>query len=131
MSGRILAAALAGVIVGVGGALGGRAIAEGIEQDATAYVLITSFVPDEAWTEEYAQAGIRKLSATYTEDAIPGFESKAFVGDFERNEFGGVYRFADAEALQTFLEKHPPAENRTVKTYRVLGEWKAEHDGGS
>ncbi|MEO2002866.1 MAG: hypothetical protein ABGY41_02055 [Candidatus Poribacteria bacterium] len=135
MTGRILVAGMLGVLVGVCVALGGGALAasgEGLHtQDAPSYVMLTSFVPDEAWTEEYAQAGIRKLSAVYTADAIEGFETKVFVGDFERNEFGGVYRFANVGALLEFLLKHPPAENRTVKTFRVLGEWKAEHEGGS
>jgi hypothetical protein len=134
MSGRILLAALLGALVGIGVVVGGSAIAEGVEladdADATQYVMVTSFEPDEVWTEGYVAAGVRKLSEAYTRDAIEGFQAKTFVGDFDRNEFGGVYRFADAAALEAFLAKHPPAENRVVKTFRVLGEWQsAAHEG--
>ncbi len=129
MSGRVLFAGLVGVLVGVGIAIAGSAIADrGMVDDgatATRVVIITSFTPDEPWTEDYAQAGIHKLSADYTRDAIEGFQSKTFVGDFNRNEFGGVYRFATEDALQAFLAGRPPAANRAVKVYRALGEWKA------
>ncbi len=131
MSGRILGAALVGVLLGFGVALGGSAVAEGLGADRVEYVMITSFQPETEWTEEYAAAGIRKLSAAYTEEPIQGFQSKVFVGAFGRGEFGGVYRFASADALSAFLAKHPPADNRTVKTYRLLEEWQAEEHEGS
>ncbi|MBT3267108.1 hypothetical protein HN371_08155 [Candidatus Poribacteria bacterium] len=134
MSGRTLFAALLGALLGVGVAVGGSAIADGAgppdDPAVVRYVMVTSFQPESAWTEEYAAAGVRKLSEDYTRDAIEGFQAKTFVGNFDRNEFGGVYRFADADALEAFLAKHPPAENRVVKTFRVLGEWQAAgYDG--
>lgn len=131
MTGRVLFAGIVGALVGIGIVIGGSAIAESGDRDETRYVMVTSFQPEEPWTEGYALRGVRKLSADYTRDAIEGFLGKTFVGDFDRNEFGGVYRFADAEALAAFLAKHPPEANRTVKTYRVLGEWEAGDDGGS
>ena len=137
MSGRELLVGSVGVLVGVGIAIAGNAIAGGAlaedadnAENATRVVMVTSFTPDEPWTEEYARAGVRELSADYARDNIDGFQGKLFVGDFTRGEFGGIYRFASEEARMVFLAKHPPAENRTVKTYRVLGEWRAEaHDG--
>ena len=129
MSGRTLFASLLGALAGIAAVVGGSAIAKGVgvadDSDVTRYIMVTSFEPDEAWTEEYAAAGVGKLSEAYTRDAIDGFQAKTFVGDFDRNEFGGIYRFADAEALEAFLSRRPPAENRVVKTFRVLGEWQA------
>lgn len=113
----------AGVLVGIG-VRGGLGLAAPEEKKPPSFALVTAFQPEPPWTREMATHSVHKLKADYDAKRPKGFELKYFLGDFHRNEFGGVYLFATREEMEAFLKLYPPAPNRSVKRYEILDTWK-------
>lgn len=117
----------AGGLVGIGVSMGFGLVAHE-EKQPPRFALVTAFQPEPPWTREAATNGIHKLKADYDAKRPKGFELKYFLGDFDRNEFGGFYLFTTREEMEAFLKLYPPAPNRLVKRYEVLDTWKPVPD---
>jgi hypothetical protein len=117
-----------GVVVGLAVSLGSLVIA-GEMKKPPKYAIVTSFSPQPPWTREQAAEGIQKLKADYDAKRPKGFQSKHFLGAFDRNEFGGFYLFASREEMEAFLKVYPPTPNRSVKLYEVLDTWEPKPEG--
>jgi hypothetical protein len=114
---------LLGVLAGVAACVGSVVVATETTKPPK-YAMVTAFQPDPAWTREQAAEGIRKLEGDYDARRLKGFESKRFLGAFDRNEFGGFYVFTTREDMEAFLKVYPPAPNRSMKLYEILDTWK-------
>ena len=98
---------------------------ESIYNDET--VLVVNYQLENMTLDQHAELGLA-VAPNFTSENVPGLIGKSFIGDVERDVFGGVYYFSSLESVNTYLESelwkgvvaHPNLVNFKTDIFRTF-----------